>query len=577
MKRKGFFQTACTLTAALLLAAACSQNDFDDKQGEPLPEGKYPMTFATTVEGVTATRATTDNSWAGKEEVAVQVGTANPKKYTAATDGKLSAATGVEPFYWESTTKEKIVSAWYPYTATKPTSFSVKKDQSGTDGYQASDLIYAAPKEITYGNSSLTFEHLPVKVVVNLKNGGGVTATEVTNATVTIMNQATTSGAIATDWSVTQQTTQGNTSIAPNVLGTAASGYQKTVQALLVPQKSTTSMRFIKVTIGSQEFYYSTTPDFAAGQQHTYNITVLKSGITVTATGATAWTGTTSDVTSKEVTIFSASDLKIGDYYYSDGTWSDGGLRKRYVDGTFVKEDVKPVLTDASNQSRTVVGIVYWVGDVAQDDTKLKAKLGGDSYDGTAPHGLVVALHEAKQPSASTAAWMYWSTSYEQVNNWTNSDDRGANKVDITVVDKYQGYANTAALKAYNESSNVQNNSDLKVLPITAIEQYSKDYPAPTNSSGWYVPSIMELKYMCWGQGAASASTAGRELLNSQFDKADGTKFVSFRSEGYWSSSEDARYNQHAWGVAFINGNVGGGVKNLTNSDELWVRALFAF
>ncbi|WP_294615744.1 fimbrillin family protein, partial [uncultured Bacteroides sp.] len=146
MKRKAFLQTACTLTAVLLLAAACTQDELSGGKGETLPEGKYPMTFATTVEGVTATRATTDNSWAGGEDVAVQVRTANPKRYTAATDGKLSAATNETPFYWESTS-DIDVSAWYPYSATKPTSFSVKKDQSGTDGtdgYQASDLIYAA-------------------------------------------------------------------------------------------------------------------------------------------------------------------------------------------------------------------------------------------------------------------------------------------------------------------------------------------------------------------------------------------------------------------------------------------------
>nr|WP_294476600.1 hypothetical protein [uncultured Bacteroides sp.] len=34
------------LGASLLLFAACSQNEFSDGQGEPLPEGKYPLQIA---------------------------------------------------------------------------------------------------------------------------------------------------------------------------------------------------------------------------------------------------------------------------------------------------------------------------------------------------------------------------------------------------------------------------------------------------------------------------------------------------------------------------------------------------
>ena len=178
MKRKGFLQTACTLTAALLLAAACSQDDCDDKQGKLLPEGKYPMTFATTVEGVTATRATTDNTWAGTEEVAVQVGSGNPKKYTPAAGGTsvtLQAATGETPFYWEST-NDINVSAWYlgtGYSATPPTdaswSWSVQSNQNENEGYQKSDFLYAPAKSFAFkpqtgADNSLTFYHQTAKV-----------------------------------------------------------------------------------------------------------------------------------------------------------------------------------------------------------------------------------------------------------------------------------------------------------------------------------------------------------------------------------------------------------------------------
>lgn len=248
-------------------------------------------------------------------------------------------------------------------------------------------------------------------------------------------------------------------------------------------------------------------------------------------------------------TVISKSHtLKVGDFYMNDGS---------------LLAESTATLTAAQKQA--CVGVVFWVGiptNSTDGDPLLATK------HPACTHGLVVALHEAKNPSNNTAVKIKWSTGTAKVNNWTNSDDRGANKVNITVVDKYQGYANTVALKAYNAQ---QSDANYKVLPIAAIEQYSKDYPAPSNSSDWYVPSIMELKYMCWGQGAASQSTAGQTLLDTQLSKAGGT---AFDVRNCWSSSEYDGSSVVAWYVNFGNGGVGGGGKN---NGEFRVRALFAF
>ncbi|MEG2344259.1 MAG: hypothetical protein RSB52_08870, partial [Acidaminococcaceae bacterium] len=120
-----------------------------------------------------------------------------------------------------------------------------------------------------------------------------------------------------------------------------------------------------------------------------------------------------------------------------------------------------------------------------------------------------------------------------------------SDKVNITEENKMQGYSNTVALTAYNAQ---QSDNDLKVLPITAIAEYAKNHPAPANSSGWYFPSIMELKYMCWGQGNSSGNS-GKELLDTQFNKVSGAS--SFAGNYCWSSSEAWDYNVNTWGVAF--------------------------
>lgn len=523
MKRKRILQTACTLTAVLLLAAACTQDELSGGKGEPLPEGKYPMTFATTVEGVTATRATTDNSWAGGEDVAVQVGTANPKKYTASTDGKLSAATGETPFYWESTTEEKTVSAWYPYSATKPTSFSVKKDQSGTDGtdgYQASDLIYAASQKVTYsGSKELNFNHLPVKVVVNLKAGDGVTADEVKVASVTIINQSLTSGAITdgtntADWSVAQ-VANGDIGITPKTVTTAATDCQKSVQALLVPRQMK-GVSFIKVTAGGNDYYYTpekeTDANLQAGQQYTYTITVTKNGLTVTASGAAEWTGTgtETEVEGKiPETGFSASDLKVGDYFYSDGTWSDGGYRK-YPDGTNATLPIMPVLTDANGNARTVSGIVLHL----RNKSSVADNCEYESFTGV-PTGYVLSIDEAE-----TA----WGTSDGTECKYNN---------------EIFGYAHTKLF--YEKKPN---------MTTTAIDWCKNhDINAPVSPpssvavSTWYMPSQQELKMI---------TTDLRPVLDAILSRIGGTPF---QNKYYFTSGLMGRIGGYVWMYNPITGS----------------------
>ena len=58
------------------------------------------------------------------------------------------------------------------------------------------------------------------------------------------------------------------------------------------------------------------------------------------------------------VTEYAAADLKMGDYLYSDGTTSDGGLRKLYPDGTV---ETAPQ-TVAPEAGKTVIGIVFHAG-----------------------------------------------------------------------------------------------------------------------------------------------------------------------------------------------------------------------
>lgn len=167
--------------------ASCSQDDLPG-QGEPLPEGEYPMELTAgglqtvTNQAQTSTRATVDDDWNGVSIVAVQVGS-DVKSYnvTSADGGKTATLSSDNPFYWENTSEKKTVIAWHPYSKSYPTDWTVKADQSTAANYQASDLVRGEVKDLSFADrndplkNKMTFAHQTVKVVVNLVAGDGVT------------------------------------------------------------------------------------------------------------------------------------------------------------------------------------------------------------------------------------------------------------------------------------------------------------------------------------------------------------------------------------------------------------------
>ena len=70
-KMKKLSISLCMACLPGIMAAGCTEETASDKR---LPDGKYPMTFTAAVDGLTVTRTTTENSWEGGEEVAVQIG-----------------------------------------------------------------------------------------------------------------------------------------------------------------------------------------------------------------------------------------------------------------------------------------------------------------------------------------------------------------------------------------------------------------------------------------------------------------------------------------------------------------------
>ncbi|WP_294482537.1 fimbrillin family protein [uncultured Bacteroides sp.] len=175
--------------------------------------------------------------------------------------------------------------------------------------------------------------------------------------------------------------------------------------------------------------------------------------------------------------------IEVGDYYMEDGT-------------------ILP--HNAVRQPEGYLGVVFFTGNPAEDD----ALLARDHSKCT--HGLAVALKDATATK--------WSDAIETVNFWTNSPDRDEDKVNIQEISKKQGYANTKALRAYNQEF-----PDKKVLPVESVDAYAMIYPCPKKSSGWYWPSSGDSKQLFKISGTIFQEIGGDNFKEKSY---------------YWTSSE---------------------------------------
>ena len=247
----------------------------------------------------------------------------------------------------------------------------------------------------------------------------------------------------------------------------------------------------------------------------------------------------------------------IGDYTFEKAQVGDFYCKNDKGEGYLIPGEATSLTME---QQVACLGVVFYVGDIKNDNYGLL-----DSKFPGGTHGLVVSLWDMPapdNPSSTTMTWTYGGCEY--VNNWLGSKDgvtctwegRPTSFTSIQETEKMQGYANTVALAEYNkyvEDSNNNKNQNLCVKPAKGLAAFQSDHPAPESSSGWYWPSIYELKQVCWGQGVTIQGANGKNMLNTQIGKVgSGTTFGD--DDFYWSSTEHSRYSHYAWYVYFYSG-----------------------
>ena len=490
------------------------------------------------------TRAGGKDTWTGGEEIGVLLdGMTDAKKYVMDASGKAEPADAGNTIYWKNTA-EASVQAWYPYRTDSPVNIS---DQSG--GYADFDLLYATARGRYDQAINLRFNHRMAKVEVTLAAGDDITEEELDGATVKIYGV----------WEV--KFIDGSVNPKESTYGEIKpyhDGATKKFEAVMAPQ-NTTGKVLIEIGIGGKTFTYTPDTDavgkLEAGKRYAYTITVKASGIDVQAVTGGTWVACGEEnVTSKKVKqSFTADELKIGDYFYSDGTWSDGGLRKIYTDGSMKIASPKPapVLQTKSEIERRVIGIVFQT-DPSRIGTAEKSKLGEGNV-----HGLVMALKN----TATDIQWSHEENNLEDVKDcWSKSEIYS----DISGLHNYTkilDHANSiGGIEAYPAFEAVEKWNDMYSI---------NEYRPPRNTTGWFIPSsgqwwdILQNLGGCpamadKGQQTSSDSGDFRWLgqgdvpaaLNAWMNKIAADSKNDFTTgDRFWSSSELNQFRARNWNV----------------------------
>lgn len=296
----------------------------------------------------------------------------------------------------------------------------------------------------------------------------------------------------------------------------------------------------------------NTVPEYSVEYEHIIStddptiISVDNNAMTITALkeGKTTITITSGQKTSDAVCIVKKKP-QIGDYYYSDGTYTS-----EYV------------------EEKEVLGIVFYSGNPGANDMILSARY-PDCIN-----GLAVGLHEDV---------VSWQSNYMEyggnVGDWIESEDSGYYLTTVcgfgidALINKIIGYNNTKGIELFNSSPD---NIRWKVNLTDKLAQYRDEHPLPEFTSEWYIPSIKELSLLTIGETSEDIWKCGGiyqyypGVINMQLGKLSKVHLLDANSY-YWSSSE---YN-HAMAccVYFLDGCVFSDYKNKENK----LRYIFAF
>lgn len=244
----------------------------------------------------------------------------------------------------------------------------------------------------------------------------------------------------------------------------------------------------------------------------------------------------------------------VGDFYYSDGTWSSD-----------------------FDESKTVVGVVFYAGNPNVDDSALRKQCPD------CKNGIAIGLTEEEMIFHPEYLSYQSGTGNDFIQDWANINmpDYETLKTGSARGDNGNfmlGYNNTKVLLAFN---NDEENQAWPLLTMSKLIEYREANPLPDNTSGWYLPSIKELHVLSEGESDynifwnTTRTLTNKTIVNASLSKVPGASIIAGGSKTwYWSSTENYMNGQ----MCFLDLNMSilpGGMVMYAGTNV--VRFVFAF
>lgn len=202
------------------------------------------------------------------------------------------------------------------------------------------------------------------------------------------------------------------------------------------------------------------------------------------------------------------SDIKVGDYYYSDGS-----------------------VSSTLDATKKVIGVVFSLNDPTKmGDLKLP------SAHPECTHGFVLSTEEYISVYANDRDWKR-----DDFVSWMNSHGY----TQITNKEVMCGYSNTEGINAINAAGVSSNGDVIRVDLYNKVTEHEAKTAAPAYSSGWYVPSYKEMKMIQENYDALNVAlnaTKGTPLSKTYTYKltySDGSVHTDEKNQQYWHSTFD--------------------------------------
>ena len=191
------------------------------------------------------------------------------------------------------------------------------------------------------------------------------------------------------------------------------------------------------------------------------------------------------------VSVVEAPDPVVGDWYYSDGTYSA-----------------------ELEADKTCIGRVFHVGQHEND----KSDYSSTEIGSASCRGYVVAAADAVSEPCMWGGYGYMVGTFPVSGTGDRLDNFSDNGGDID----WSGYDYTEKLKAWSGASGTGGNVAESWPALAGVMAFEASCPAPQYSSGWFLPSISQLYEMY----------ESTRRVDSEF-------FAPFAEDSwYWSSSE---------------------------------------